>query len=157
MAPVFTQVTANDCLFAAAANKALIHLEGPDGEEQMKKVFGWAGKRNTYGGFDNLLEQQSAGEMVRTLKYDPEAWKRFGNEEPEPRFVQVKFELPPLTQRALSQAVPEEFRARTEPNVDLQGTGVAVEQLPRPGAGADRSRTGPSESIPGDEPRTGEW
>jgi serine/threonine protein kinase len=148
----FTQVTADDCLFASAGGKALVHLEGPDNDEQMKRVFGWIGRRNTYAGFDKVLEQQSAGEGMAPLRYGQEEWKRFANEtDPEPRFVQLKLAVPPLAERPLSQAVPEQFRDGSEPPVDLRDCGAVLKQLPRPFG--ERARVAPDETPPqpGDE------
>jgi hypothetical protein len=157
---VFTQVTAEDCLFAAAAGKTLVHLEGPDGEEQMKRVFDWFGKRNTYSGFDKVLEQQSSadGGMGGRLGYDQDRWKNFAKEtDPEPRFVQVRFAVPE-GDRPFSQALPEQFRAtRSEPQVDFTDCGAPVEQLPTPyKPGMARPGSGPPDhEQPAGEPEDG--
>jgi serine/threonine protein kinase len=149
----FTQVTADDCLFVSAGGKALVYLEGPDSDEQMKRVFGWAGTRNTYAGFDKVLEQHSAGEGMAPLRYDQEGWKRFANEsDPEPRFVQLKFTVPSPADRPLSQSMPGDFQPSAEPPVELRGCGVSLDLLPRPSP-AVRPMPGASspDGAPGDE------
>src|SRR5262249_54863421 len=128
----FTQVKAKGCLFAAAGNQPLIRIDGPDGEEQMKNVFRWVGKGNVYCGFDKILEQKSGAEGGGRLGYDEKSWRGFANEDPEPRFVQAKFEVQPLTERSLSRAVPQEFRPAAEPRVDVTGAGADLDQIPRP-------------------------
>jgi hypothetical protein len=118
----------------------------------MKRVFGWIGTRNTYAGFDKVLEQMSAGEGMAPLRYGQEDWKRFANEaDPEPRFVQLKFAVPPPAERPLSQAVPEQFQATAEPPVDLRDTGAVLRQLPRPSGERAAPAAGESEPRPGDE------
>jgi serine/threonine protein kinase len=132
---VYTEVSADECLFAAAAGKSLVHIEGPDTEDQMRGLFRWSGSRNIYSGFDKVLEQQSGADsgMSGRLGYDQDRWKRFSNEtDPEPRFVQMKFAVPE-SDHPFSQALPEQFRAtRSEPQVDFERCGAPIEQLPTP-------------------------
>ena len=130
---VYTEVQADNCLFAAAGSKALVRIEGPDTEDQMRRVFRWGGKGNTYSGYDKFLEQQPAGEGGVALRYDQDRWKAFANEtDPDPRFVQLKFAVPD-SEAAFRQAVPQQFRLKAEPGLDVRG-GAPINQLPTPAA-----------------------
>ena len=45
--------SAADCVFASASGKALVHLDGIDAEEQMKRCFLWGeSKHNLYANYD---------------------------------------------------------------------------------------------------------
>jgi hypothetical protein len=125
-------VSAVNCLFAAAGDRTFIHLDGPDSEKQMKELFFWEGRHNAYSGFDNLLDQQPAGETVM-LRYDQQKWRMFFNEgDPQPLFVRARCFDPPAD-RPLSQALPEDFRPRPDLRAQLltYGSTLTRDALPR--------------------------
>ncbi|MCI0458829.1 MAG: hypothetical protein L0Z62_17870, partial [Gemmataceae bacterium] len=131
----FTQVKAFDCLLVAGSGRPLVYLDGPGSEEQAKRVFGWYGERNSYAGYEVVLEQQPAGEGAMPQRFKQDDWKRLTNEmDQSPQFLEGRFEVAPPAERPLSQAVPSAFRFQPEPQVEVQGSGAALDQLPRPGA-----------------------
>src|SRR5262249_10617433 len=58
-----TQVkSSTNCLFASAGGKSLVHLEGVDTDEQLRRLFSWGeGRHNLYSNFTLLLDQQPSG------------------------------------------------------------------------------------------------
>ncbi len=152
----FTHVDAADCLFVAAGGRPLIYLEGPGSEEQARRAFRWDGKSNSYAGYEVVLEQQPAGEGVMPQRFKQDDWKRLtGETDQSPQFLEGgRFDVAPPAERALSQAVPSAFRFQPEPQVEVQGSGAALDQLPRPAA-PDKSTPMPAPPAgrpPGDEP-----
>src|SRR5207244_2305430 len=73
---VQTQITsATDCLFAAAAGRSLIHLDGID---QPGSYFAWAENRNNlFSKFnDRFLDQQAPmDELMPPRPYDRSQWE----------------------------------------------------------------------------------
>jgi hypothetical protein len=129
---VHTQVNqAFNCLFHAAKGKTLVHLDGVDTEEQIKRFFSWnEGKGNTYSGFTQMLDQLPRNDMVMPLPpYDQDKWKAFTQNETERRFTRVKFASWPVGDRSASQAWPSDFKVK-EP--DGLKSGSAFDRLPRP-------------------------
>ncbi len=140
---VSTQVEARGCLFAVCGSKALVHIEGP-GEHLMRALFSWAGGQNVYAGCDaeRILDLQAGGEGSRSKPYNEKRWKEFANEEPSPRFVQIRFLVPPPAEQPLSQVLPAEFKLKGDPEADVQNSGTNLEQVPRPSAAKDRPVAG---------------
>jgi serine/threonine protein kinase len=129
---VHTQVNqAFNCLFHAAKGKTLVHLDGVDTEEQIKRFFSWnEGKGNTYSGFTQMLDQLPRNDMVMPLPpYDQDKWKSFTQNETERRFTRVKFASWPVGDRSSSQAWPSDFKVK-EP--DGLKSGAAFDRMPRP-------------------------
>jgi hypothetical protein len=132
-----TRVTAHKCLFAAAATgpgKALIHLEGLDGRDQMQRAFAWSGEQNIYSGFDNILDQLP--DPVRMadgapLRLDRRDWGMtfHDNEDSRSRFVQLKLACEPLRDGLLRQLLPLQLRPKAPELPD--GCGASLEQLAR--------------------------
>ncbi|MBY0528326.1 MAG: serine/threonine protein kinase [Gemmataceae bacterium] len=135
------QVTqASNCIFhSMRGNRALIHLEGVDSDEQMKRIFSWGeGKQNLYSSFAQMLNQHPRGENAMPLPpYDQDKWVNFTSRETEPRFTKAKFLAWPVQDRPLSRTWAANFKVK-EP----EGTksGAPVDRLPRP--------TGSGESEP---------
>jgi Protein kinase domain len=125
-----TQVQAANCLFAAAGGKSLVHLDGVDTDEQMKRVFVWAGgQNNVYSNFPQLLDQQPREpEMMSVPAYDKTRWEGF-TREADGRFERVRFAAPPAEGQH-AKATPADFKVKAE--ADLQGTGADLDRLPRP-------------------------
>jgi tRNA A-37 threonylcarbamoyl transferase component Bud32 len=127
-----TQVNqAFNCLFHAARGKTLIHLDGVDTEEQVKRFLTWnESKGNTYSGFTQMLDQQPRGETVMPLPpYDQDKWKAFTQNETERRFTRVKFAGWPVGDRSPVQAWPGDFKVKDPEGLKC---GAAGERLPRP-------------------------
>jgi hypothetical protein len=131
----FTDVHAQDCLMVAAGGRPLVFLDGPGSEEQARRVFTWRGERNSYAGYEVVLEQQPAGEGAMPQRFKQDDWKRLTSEtDQDPQFLEGHFDVAPLAERPLSQAVPGGFRFQPDPKVEVQGGGANPEQLPRPAA-----------------------
>jgi len=125
---VGARVTAQDCLFAAAAKESLVHLDAwPESETRNKLA--WEGGRNVYGNFEKMLDQQPPEENVMApTPVDQATWREFAGDKEVPVFLKVKFELPPLTERPLVQALPEQFRLKPDKR-ESHKYGVNLDEL----------------------------
>jgi hypothetical protein len=130
-----TQFTsATNCLFVSASGKSLVHLEGVDTEEQMKRLFSWSdGRHNIYGNFAQaLLDQQpSAGEglAMPPVPYGKAQWENFTQEQ-DARFERVRLSALPSADAPLTKLLAADFKPKAEANV--QGYGVESDALPKP-------------------------
>lgn len=121
---------ASNCLFHSARGKTLVHLEGVDTDEQMRRLFSWEGTQNLYSGFTSLLDQQPRGDNAVALPpYDPERWETFAKGETERRYAKVKFTSWPVLDRPLSRSWPMNFGIKEPDGIRC---GSPVEKLPRP-------------------------
>ncbi len=106
------QCRPEDCLFLPAADRALVHLEGPESEERglLEKLFWEHVGKNAYGTFTTLLEQQSVGTMMMMpLPSKLEEWKNNVSGETESDY-NVKLPSPPAADTAFTQLLPSAFR-----------------------------------------------
>jgi serine/threonine protein kinase len=106
------QCRPEDCLFLPAADRALVHLEGPESEERglPEKLFWEHVGKNAYGGFTTLLEQQSIGSMMMMPSPSKlEDWKDKVSGETESDY-NVKLPSPPAADTAFAQLLPPAFR-----------------------------------------------
>jgi serine/threonine protein kinase len=127
----FTSVT--NGLFLSAAGKSLVHLDGVDTEEQMKRLFRWDdGKHNIYGNFaPALLDQQpSTGEglAMPPVPYGKAQWENFTQEQ-DARFER-RLNALPSADAPLAKLLAADFKPRPEANV--QGYGAELDVLPKP-------------------------
>ena len=136
-----TQVSrVTNCVFVSARDKnALIHLDGMDSDEQMKRLFTWGeGTQNVYSGFGPMLEQRPRADGAMPLsQFDKGKWEDFTPRETDRRFERVTFAA--VSDKPMSRALPSQFKIK-EP--DLPGCGADVERLPRPRAEADGAAPG---------------
>lgn len=134
------QVTqATGCLFHSVKGaKSLVHLDGVESDEQMRRLFSWGdGRNNFYSGYQQLLDQQPPRDTTPALTpYDAEKWKAFAARESESRFGKARFTAWPITDRPVSKAWPVNFRVK-EPDGKV---GAPVEKL--------RSPTGEGDAPP---------
>jgi serine/threonine protein kinase len=132
---VLTRVEeAVDCLFASATGKALVHLDGIDTDDQMRRYFAWSGsKHNAYSDFRQYLEQQGSfdgmGTMMQPQPYLKAQWRDFTFDE-DGRFDRVHFSSTLPTDGPMNRLVASDFRIR--PEMNLQSFGANLDQLPRP-------------------------
>lgn len=123
--------SATDCLFVSASGKPLVHLEGFDSEEQMRRSFSWVdSKHNAYSNYQQLLDQTpfAAGETMPPTPYGRKQWEEFTNE--IGRFERVRLVGGTIQPGALAQAPANDFRLKQEANA--QGAyGAEIERLPR--------------------------
>jgi serine/threonine protein kinase len=136
------------CLFASATGKALVHLDGIDTEDQMRRYFAWGGsKHNAYSYFNQYLEQQSTmgGEMgmMSPSPYRKERWRDFTFDE-DSLFDRIRFNSPPSADEPMSRVVAADFKIRSEMN--LQSFGANLDQLPRPAEEVDSAQPSPDSS-----------
>jgi hypothetical protein len=123
-----TEISAEGCLFVSARGRSLVHLEGLDSEELVKRAFAWkGGGRNAYSGFTDLLDQQPKDpDSNRMMPVREDKWPEFAHEmAPGPLFLKLKWTVA----ADLSRSVPNDFKAKGD---DVQGYGVDLGQLPRP-------------------------
>jgi serine/threonine protein kinase len=100
------------CLFAAASGKSLIHFDGVDTEDQMRKLFFWEESQdNQYSGFVQMLDQQvNPDEMMAPLPFNQTRWEDL-TQESSSRFERARFrEQPPSADESLAKVVPDSFR-----------------------------------------------
>jgi serine/threonine protein kinase len=122
--------SATDCIFASATGKALVHLDGFDAEEQMKRSFVWGdSKHNLYANYDQLLDQVPFTEvdMMPPTPYGRQEWSEF-TKDPEPRFDRLRFSGVPAHDAVLAKIPAADFRMKGEGN--LQANGAELDRLP---------------------------
>jgi serine/threonine protein kinase len=138
-----------NCVIASGREKnALVHLEGMDSDEQMRRLFTWeGGKQNIYSGFMNMLEQRPRPDNAMPLsQFDRSKWLDFTPKETDRRFDKVTFAgWPPAVDRPLARALPSYFRIKLP--ADVSASGVDVDRVPRP----PMEPEAPSGTPPGDE------
>jgi serine/threonine protein kinase len=115
----------SDCLFVAAKDEPLILLEGVENDLQMKTLVYWEGKGNAYSGFEKMLTQRPP-DLMMLKQFKQEDWQTFTGNDNE-TFLKVKFEVPPLSERPFSQAMPDEFRLKLDSEY-----GASLQQIPQP-------------------------
>ena len=123
-----------NCLFVSASGKSLIHLDGVDTEEQMKRLINWVqGSHNLYSNFtSSLLDQQPSGGsdgMMPPPPYGKTQWEGF-TEESDARFERLRLSSSLTADASLAKALPADFKTRSEANP--QGYGVDLDSLPKP-------------------------
>jgi hypothetical protein len=143
---VTTQVnSAKDCLFVSVLGKSLVHLEGMDGDEQMKRLLYWVESRhNAYSNFKEYLDQESGSSgMMPPVPYRRRQWEEFAHEDTD-KFERVVHFHGALAQDApLARVMAADFRTKAETN--LQEYGADVERLPRPAEESSAAVTTPNE------------
>jgi serine/threonine protein kinase len=134
-------VSVLDCLFASSGGKSLVHLDGVDTEDQMRRLISWGeGRHNAYCNFAQLMDQQPREADMSLLPFDRQRWEDF-TRELDGRFGKAKFASPP-GEGALPRVLPGDFRIKAES--DLNGYGADLDRLPTPAA-EDRGVAMPSE------------
>src|SRR6202022_1666925 len=125
------------CLFASPGGpggKTLIHLDGVDSEEQMKRLFSWKGEQNTYSDFERWLDQQPReADNMPFMPYDKEKWFSFTGGLNE-RSKKVKFAATPGPDDPMIKVVPGDFKIQIDSDTEPADYGAAVERLPKPAA-----------------------
>jgi hypothetical protein len=131
---VATQITqASKCLFAAPREgKALVHLDGLDDltdEQQLKKLFGWAGENNVYSNFVTMLDHQPRGDGMALGRFDGKKWREVFDET-DPHFARLKFQAP---LERLTRALPTQFKLKAESAYTAVGVDLdqLIDHLPR--------------------------
>lgn len=111
---LFTDVFAQDCLFAAANGKPLVSLEGVNNMEQMRRLLTWKGRHNAYCGYQNVLEQQPVDGGA--LPITGINWLSFAGEsenlDPDmaTRIIKSTVEMAMIDEYSLANTTPEAFR-----------------------------------------------
>ena len=127
---VLTQVQATSCLFGVAAAKPLVRLDGPENENQLKKVLGWTGSSNAFAGFDKLLEL-TGSDAGAPLIYQGDDWKRFTDAGADTRFDRTGLQPAAGVERDFTQFLPSHFSLKS---AELSPYGAPPELLPKPAA-----------------------
>jgi serine/threonine protein kinase len=126
------QCEAEDCLFLPVGerDRALIRLEGPESEGRgLLDKLSWdgEGKKNAYGSFATLLEQQPLGTMrMMPLPMDSEQWKNAVSRETESEY-NVKLPALPAVD---AQLLPSAFRTSEKYLKDYGADSAALGALP---------------------------
>jgi hypothetical protein len=124
--------SATNCLFISAGSKSLVHLEGVDTDEQMKRLFSWEESRhNVYSNFTpSLLDQLPSGGnevAMPPLPYGKTQWEGFTQEQ-DARFERLRSSALPASDAVLSKVVAADLKTKPE----LQGYGADLDALPKP-------------------------
>jgi serine/threonine protein kinase len=125
---VKTSVTAQDCLFLPAREKALVQLDGLNYKAERERVFAWQGKHNAYGAFDKVLDH-TPRMNVPSPYLDSTDWGMAFNEtekDSESRFVRVRIDSDVPRDALFSRLSPLQLRVRSEL---VDGYGVALDQI----------------------------
>src|SRR5262249_40656012 len=131
------RVESANCVFQSAGNKSLVHLDGPNpGEELMKSLVAWSAESNWYGGFENLLDNQTNGETMAAPSVGRIAWSRRQGET-DSQILQMAV-LTALPAEPLTLALPEQFRLNAAVPT---GRGAVIDSLPRPAGETQRGDT----------------
>lgn len=85
----------SDCVFVAAAGKALVHFDGGDtGPRGLKEKLIWEPGMNAYSSFINMISfQPPRGDEMAPAPMNQQQWKEFSGENGS-RFMSVKFAAP---------------------------------------------------------------
>jgi len=129
---VQTQVaSATDCLFAAAADKSLVHLDGVDTQDEMTKYFGWAESRNNnFSNYENrYLDQQAPGQVGGPAPFDRANWEQFTNSNGG-RYETVKFSAHPPPDSSLIHVRKTDFRLVPTSTPAAPDYGAVIDDLP---------------------------
>ncbi|HLN31345.1 MAG TPA: protein kinase [Gemmataceae bacterium] len=125
-----------NCLFVSANGKSLVHCDGFDSEEQVKRCLSWGeSDHNWYSGFSQYLDQQPSTEnaAITPTPYSRTQWEDFTQEQ-NGRFDKVRFSILLPSEIPLAKVSAMDFKTK---EVNVQGYGVDVERLPK--ATDDRS------------------
>jgi serine/threonine protein kinase len=122
--------SATDCLFASASGKSLVHLDGVDNDDQMRKLLVWEESRNNaYSYFNQFLDQEATAGMMAPPSYGPKEWRDFTHDETV-RFERARLNALPQAEVPMSRVTAADFKPRAE--VNLMSYGVPIERLPKP-------------------------
>jgi hypothetical protein len=120
---------ARDCLFASAAGRSLVHLDGEISREQMERVFDCQGEHNAYSGFVDFLDIKSVMQDTPPVRLKGPEWGTFAKEsEKASRFVQLKFDFE-AAGSSLAGLRPGQLRPQSDET--LEGYGADLDRLAR--------------------------
>jgi serine/threonine protein kinase len=128
------QVKPSNCLFLPApptADRVLVHLEGPEGDEAMlrdKITWGEEGNSNAYGGFSCWLDHQSAEEGKMPEPFDRSRWKTFSKES---TIATGRLAQAPAADVPFTQMLPPQFRPAEEAVSQVYGV-LDFKDIPLP-------------------------
>jgi hypothetical protein len=123
--------SAINCLFMAADEKVLVHLDGPDvSPDRMTEVLGWQGTHNAYTGFMDMLEQMPGNKMMgMRMPFNRDRWKQFARDGDAYNTVKLLNSLP-LRRDDLPRVSAARFKVQ---NNFEQPYGADVDSLPKSG------------------------
>jgi hypothetical protein len=136
------RVESANCIFQAAGSKSLVHLEGPDpGDDLMKTLVQWNASSNSYGTFDNMLDNQPLDDSMPHRPVGRIEWSNYKGESNAqivtmPVLTALRSDVP------LTSSLPDNFRLKTEVP---PGRGAVLETLPRPNTETGSRSDGRSE------------
>jgi hypothetical protein len=105
-----------------------VRLDGPENENQLKKVLRWAGTADAFSGFDKLLELTGT-DTAAMLVYQSDDWRRFTGAGTDTRFDRMGWQPAGGAERDFTQLLPDHFSQRPD---ELSNFGAPIEQLPKP-------------------------
>ncbi|MFN4257959.1 MAG: serine/threonine-protein kinase [Gemmataceae bacterium] len=132
-----TQVFATHCLFSSGSGNDLVHVDGLDSDEQMRRCLLWEGRNNLYSGFSWILAQQPMGDQTMLQPYDFSRWTsrlavESDSKQADPK---LKFKTPAAADFPLSRVLPSFFQViPSDPDIpeDHSLYGADLNKIPAP-------------------------
>jgi hypothetical protein len=131
--PVPVECEARECIFVAASDKSLVHLDGPEtGEDRLRERLTWTGEGNVYGNLkDRMFDQMVPGDEMAMSgpTLGAERWKSLFKEDGNSQFLPaVQFDAAPPAEGSFFRVKREQMRPRV-----LKEVGAEV-SVPMPAA-----------------------
>jgi hypothetical protein len=102
---------ADDCLFLATENRALVHLDGPEtNADKLKGLLTWNGSHNAYVGYMKMLDQTPNESAIALASVEQQEWMR----SPARRTRHSRGQAGRSTAGPLSQVTPAAYTARVD-------------------------------------------
>jgi hypothetical protein len=120
---------ADDCLFLATDNHALVHLDGPEtNADKLRSLLTWNGSHNAYVGYMKMLDQTPNDNTMALPPVEQQEWMRFTGEA-DAVFKGVRLAAP--SEEPLSRVTPSAYTPRVDANL-MGPFGARTDKLPVP-------------------------
>jgi hypothetical protein len=130
-------VACEDTLLAAANGRALVRVDGADGDEQVRQLLAWTAKQTIYANTGSALVElgsTSPDRMPPSMPFDAEKWLAFTRATDATAFARVKFATPPGPDKPWAKCRPADFRPKAtdmgRPPDAVADVGAPLDGLP---------------------------
>jgi hypothetical protein len=138
--PPPTAVSCEDSLLAAANGRALVRVDGADGDEQVRQLLTWTAKQTVYANTGSAIVELGPpppDRMPPSMPFDAEKWLAFTKATDATAFARLKFTNMPGPDRPWAKCRPADFRPRPtdmgRPPDAMADAGAPLDGLPLPG------------------------